>query len=76
MKSWRCAKKECLNEGKTGWRTSLIFKAPLTDKTATKRFARKKELPGQAGFVDEIITHDYAFNKHNSSNRLSVIPAT
>lgn len=78
MRWSRCAQKECLNEGKTGWRASLIFKAPLTDKTATKRFARRKEspIPGQAGFVDKIITHDYAFNKLNSSNRLSVIPAT
>jgi len=53
---------------------------PSVDKVyciTTKGFIRKKSVVARkASFVGDIALHGNAFNKLNSSNRLSVIPAT
>lgn len=50
---------------------------PLTDEVHCILAKWEKEIiAGKASFVGDIALHDNAFNKLNSSNRLSVIPAT
>lgn len=46
--------------------------------TLTEWFVGRKKsvVAGKASFVGDIALHGNAFNKLNSSNRLSVIPAT